>query len=184
MSGASPTYDPGDGSPLAVRIVNRDGSPVAAGGGGGTSMVDDTAYTPTASSVNPVGGIVTSDTVDNGDVGAFKMLTNRQQLVTLADANGNEIPLGTTSTPTLSNVADAATSQTLLSANSGRKGAIVYNDSSEFLYLKYGGTASATSFTAKIAPSGYWEMPQPIYTGVIDGIWSADASGAARVTEL
>ena len=87
-------------------------------------------------------------------------------------------------TATLSNVNDAATSATLLAAAASRLGVLVFNDSSADLYLKYGATASATSFSVKILAGGYWEMPTPIYTGVIDGIWSADSSGAARITEL
>ena len=88
------------------------------------------------------------------------------------------------SSASLTNVNDTASSTSLLASNSARKGAIVYNDSTTILYLKYGTTASTTSFTVKIPPDSYWEMPNPIYTGAIDGIWSADASGAARITEL
>ena len=61
---------------------------------------------------------------------------------------------------------------------------IVYNDSTEILYLKYGATASTTSYTVQIPAGGYWEMPFPIYTGAIDGIWANNASGVARITEL
>lgn len=88
------------------------------------------------------------------------------------------------STATLSNVNDTASSTSLVASNSSRKGLIVYNDSTSTLYLKYGTTASATSFTVKIGAAGYWEMPAPIYTGAVDGIWSADSTGAARITEL
>lgn len=88
------------------------------------------------------------------------------------------------STATLTNVNDTASSTSLLASTAGRLGVTVFNDSTSTLYLKYGTTASATSFTVKIPPGAYWEMPLPIYTGAIDGIWSADASGAARITEL
>lgn len=88
-------------------------------------------------------------------------------------------------TATLSNVNDTASSTTLLAANTSRLGVVIFNDSSSDLYLKYGTTASTSSFTYKIPPLGHWEMPSGmIYTGIIHGIWSADASGAARVTEL
>jgi hypothetical protein len=85
---------------------------------------------------------------------------------------------------TLSNVSDAATSAPLVEANSSRKGLLVFNDSDQALYLKYGDNASSTSFTVKIAAGGYWEMPKPIYRGRIAGVWAANSSGAARVTEL
>lgn len=85
--------------------------------------------------------------------------------------------------PTLANVTSSATNVTLLAANARRKGVIIFNDSTEVLYLKFGATASTTSFTYYIVPGAHWEMPKPIYPGIIDGIW-ASANGFARVTEL
>lgn len=88
-------------------------------------------------------------------------------------------------TATLSNVNDSATSVTVLAANANRLGAMFYNDSTVALYLKMGATASTTSFTVKIASQGYYELPTTsVYTGILDGIWDSDASGAVRVTEL
>ena len=92
--------------------------------------------------------------------------------------------MATAATATLSAVNDTATSTSLLAQNTSRKGVILVNDSTTILYLKYGATASTTSYTVKLNPGDQWEMPTPIYTGAIDGIWSADASGAARITEL
>jgi hypothetical protein len=92
------------------------------------------------------------------------------------------IPYGTTGV-TLSNVNDTASSTTLLSSNAARVGATIFNDSTQTLYVKFGTTASSTSFTVKIAAGGYYEVPYS-YTGRIDGIWAADASGAARMTEI
>lgn len=85
---------------------------------------------------------------------------------------------------TLSNVAASATSVTLKAANSLRRGLFIFNDADKALSLKYGATASASSFTVEIAAGGYWEMPQPIYQGIVDGIWEAGPTGAARITEL
>lgn len=84
----------------------------------------------------------------------------------------------------LSNVNDANSNTTLLSANADRRGVAIFNDSTEALYVKFGTTASTTSFTVKILAGGFYEMPEPIYVGQIDGIWSANGSGAARITEL
>ena len=65
-----------------------------------------------------------------------------------------------------------------------RVGWSVFNDSTANLFVKFGVTASTSSFTVKIAPGGYYEMPTtPTYQGQIDGIWDA-ANGNARVTEL
>ena len=71
---------------------------------------------------------------------------------------------------------------TLLSSNSTRMGATVYNSSSGFLYLILGATASATSFTVPINPGGYYETPFN-YSGIISGIWS-NTDGYAMITEL
>lgn len=103
------------------------------------------------------------------------------------DGSGNIVSPTSSSaatTATLTNVNDTASSTTLKAAAAGRKGLIIHNDSTSALFVKYGATASASSYTVKIAADGYWEMPQPIYTGVVDGIWASDASGAARITEL
>ena len=87
-------------------------------------------------------------------------------------------------TPTLSNVASSATSVTILASNASRRGAVIQNDSTAILYLKYGATASTTSFVYKLAAGDTLVIDlNQLYTGIIDGIW-ASANGFARVTEL
>lgn len=100
-----------------------------------------------------------------------------------ADRNGRLVTMPKCDTTAVTAVNDAAISTTLLSANAARTGATVHNDSTVALYLKLGATASTTSFTVKMAADSYYEVPYG-YTGVIDGIWASDASGAARITEL
>jgi hypothetical protein len=81
------------GNPV-VRVANADGS---AGGGGGTSMVDDTPFTPAASSLTPIGALADEaapDLVDEGDVGALRMTLRRALHVNLRDAAGNELAPG------------------------------------------------------------------------------------------
>lgn len=102
----------------------------------------------------------------------------------------SSIPVANTpassATATLSNVASSASSVTLLSSNAARKGATIFNDSTAVVYVKFGTTASNSSYTVQIASLGYYELPftgQGIYTGRIDAIW-ASADGNARVTEL
>lgn len=85
----------------------------------------------------------------------------------------------TTATP--ANVASSATNVTLFAAGVGANGRTVYNDSTAVLYLKYGATASATSYTVQLAAGQYYEFPQPVYAGQVDGIW-ASANGNARLT--
>lgn len=97
------------------------------------------------------------------------------------DSAGTQYVVQKSSTATLSNVASSATSVTILAANTARKGAQIYNDSTQILYVKFGTTASTSSFTVPLAAATYYELPAG-YTGRIDGIW-ASANGNARVTE-
>lgn len=78
----------------------------------------------------------------------------------------------------------AITSAVALASNANRRGFSIYNDSvSSTLYIAYAATASTSDFTLKIAPGGYFEGPDPCYTGVISGIWSGTV-GSAKVTEV
>ncbi|MEH2425865.1 MAG: hypothetical protein V7K48_34690 [Nostoc sp.] len=88
----------------------------------------------------------------------------------------------TSSTSTPTTVASSTTSETILAANSNRKGATIWNDSTATLYLEFGAIAGTNAFIAKLNPSGYYEVPFR-YTGVISGLWSA-ANGNALVREL
>jgi len=84
----------------------------------------------------------------------------------------------------LSNVSGSASNVTLLNQKNNRRGFMVVNDSGATLYMKFGATASLTSYSVPIAPGGFYESPgNHLYTGQIDGIWSS-ATGAARITEL
>ena len=87
---------------------------------------------------------------------------------------------------TQTNVASLATSALLLAANVNRKGVRIVNTDANVLHINYG--AAAVIATANVgsiaATSGLWIMPDPIYTGAIYGIWAADDSGLAIVTEL
>jgi len=92
-----------------------------------------------------------------------------------------------TTQATLANVASSATSVNLFPASTDTYAALdtlgrtIFNDSTQVLYVKYGATASASSYTVQIAAGGYYEFPRPIYAGQVDGIW-ASANGSARLT--
>jgi hypothetical protein len=92
------------------------------------------------------------------------------------------LTLPKSSTATLSNVAGSASSVTVLASNAARLGASIQNDSSAILYVKFGTTASTSSYTVQMAANSHYEVPFG-YTGRIDGIW-ASAVGNARVTEM
>lgn len=98
------------------------------------------------------------------------------------DSAGRTITAQLSNAVTYSNVNASASSVTLLTDNPLRVGATFYNDSSAILYLKLGATASATSFTVKMQPDAYYEVPFGYY-GIVDGI-SAAATGVIRVTEV
>ena len=90
-------------------------------------------------------------------------------------------------TATLTNVSSSASSVTLIASNANRLGGSIYNDSNSVLYLKFGSSASSTSFNVLLASNlsgigGYFEIPNG-YTGIVTGIWTT-ATGSARVMEL
>lgn len=59
--------------------------------------------------------------------------------------------------------------------------AVIVNESSAVLYVKYGATATATSYTYAVVAGGTLEIAQPAYGGAITGILSA-GTGNAQVT--
>lgn len=67
---------------------------ISGGGAGGTSSTDDAAFTVGSGNGTPVMGLVTTDSVDSGDVGVLGMLANRQLKVTLFDSGGSELAVG------------------------------------------------------------------------------------------
>jgi len=107
----------------------------------------------------------------------------RARTLVITTAGAARVEPAVAASATLSNVASSATNVTLLASNANRKGAAIYNDSTSILYVKFGATASATSFVVAMAASSYYEFPQPVFTGVVDGIW-ASAQGSARLTEI
>lgn len=160
-----------------------------------TTLTGTTTLTPGTGATNL--GKAEDAAHASGDVGVMALGVANEALTNISGTDADYTPIGTdrngtvhvaqkASTGTLSNVASSATSVTLLAANAARIGAQITNDSSALLYIKYGTTASTTSYTvvlagAASAPFSYFEVPAG-YTGRIDGIW-ASATGNARVTE-
>jgi hypothetical protein len=114
-----------------------------------------------------------------GDASAANQVTGNASLSSI----DGKILSDKVSTSACTNVSSSATVVTLLSSTAGRRSGFFFNDSTSDVYLKLGTSASATSFTVKIASYGYYELPQPIYTGAITGIW-VSANGSMRITEL
>lgn len=85
---------------------------------------------------------------------------------------------------TITSVALATSSFTVLAANTARKGATIYNDSSNDVYLAFASSATTSAYSVKIPPAGYYELPSGlIYRAVISAI-ALTATGNLRVTEL
>lgn len=92
---------------------------------------------------------------------------------------------GPTTSPVIRAITSSATSVPLALRNPTRRGMILVNTDANSLYLRYGDTATVSSlgWTYIIGPNGTWEMPVPVYSGRIDGIWAAAGSGVAEITE-
>ncbi len=84
---------------------------------------------------------------------------------------------------TVASVACSTTVATLLAAaTTARRMILITNaTASSILYIKFGPNASATDFTVRLAAGGYYEMPAPVYGGVITGILDT-GTGNAQVT--
>lgn len=87
-------------------------------------------------------------------------------------------------TSALTSVSDTSSSTSILAANANRLKAVVTNDSSARLYLRFEAAAASTSnYMVSLAQNETWE--ELSYTGEIRGIWATDPNdGAARVTEF
>ena len=83
---------------------------------------------------------------------------------------------------TVTAVPASVSSVTLAASNSLRRGLQIFNDSTAVLYVKHGTTASTASYTVKMIAGAFYEIPAPVYTGRVDGIWDA-VNGNAMVTE-
>lgn len=122
----------------------------------------------------------------NTAVTGFSVGAHRAIAVAIVDTGGNQLTslagISYPSTGTISRTATSTTNATILASNASRKGAIIFNDAATVLFVKYGTTASATSWTHKLDPQSGVEIKES-YTGRIDAIL-ASSTGNAQVTEL
>jgi hypothetical protein len=121
-----------------------------------------------------------------GDVAVTHTALALKQAV---DLPGGSAPgAGGASTSAVTRVATNVANVTLKALNAARIGLCIQNNSTTNLFLKLGATAAigagVESFTVRMVPNAYYEVPYG-YTGIVDGIWDgADATGEALVTEL
>jgi hypothetical protein len=132
-----------------------------------------------------------------GSAAGFKDSTGLLMAPGNLDASGNLKIAGsfsatppTAATATHSNVAESASSVTVLASNVNRLGFFIYNDSDAAVNLKFAAAASASSFVVRLLPNATFSTKDlPInWTGIITGIWDSTpgTSGhtSARVVEL
>lgn len=172
---------------VSVRLTNGKEfyeALLQAASGGGPSVVGLKANGADVSDSNP---LPVSATVEVGDVqiGAVEIKNSTDDTRATVGDNGLYVDVRSSvlpSTSAVTSVSDTASSTTLLSANASRRAGFIVNDSSAPLYLKYGTTASTTSYTDILYQ---YERHTITTTGRIDGIWGSDPNdGAARITEI
>lgn len=85
-------------------------------------------------------------------------------------------------TATLVRTPTSTTSATILAAGGSRKAFVIVNDSAGVLTVAFStSAASATNFTVKIAANSYYESPQPVYGGAVQGVLDT-GTGNAQVS--
>lgn len=90
----------------------------------------------------------------------------------------------TSTTAAFTSVNSGIVAVAILAANANRKGGLIVNTDVNALYLDMSvGSAAATRLVKVLAQNETWEIPFG-YTGPLSGIWAADGSGAALITEL
>jgi len=158
-----------------------------------TTLTGTTSLTPGVAATNL--GKAEDAAHTSGDTGvAVWGVRNDNAATTLTSANGDYSPFATDGTGTtftrnspantaaLTTVTSSATSTTLLAANPSRRLMTCYNASTSDAYVKFGTTASTTSFSIFLQSLGSFSLNGEDYAGRIDIIWNS-ANGFAYVTE-
>jgi hypothetical protein len=86
-------------------------------------------------------------------------------------------------TGTTTSVAMSVVVATILALNAARLGAILWNNGAAAVFVRLAAGATTALFTIRLSNNSEWEIPYPVYTGIITGITSA---GVATIlaTEL
>ena len=82
----------------------------------------------------------------------------------------------------LSQIAASVSSQQFLDINPRRDGGMIYNNSTDDLFIALSDSVSTSVFTVKMVPSSYFELPER-WQGEVWGVWSG-TNGDAQVTEF
>lgn len=158
--------------------------------GWGTNVTGTVSLVPSASVI--VGGWqtgVTASTFLNGwgtnVTGTVNIVPSASVIVggwaAAVTASVREIGAATT---TVSSANASTTNFTFLSANPNRKSAVFFKEGANTAFIKFGATASATSYTVRLSNNGYYEVPDD-FTGRVDIIFSSAVAGnTLYVTEI
>lgn len=90
---------------------------------------------------------------------------------------------GAFSTAAVTSTTVATSSVTVIAANSNRRALLLYNDGGNVVYVKFGTSASTSSFTVRLPANTVYELPVPMYSGIITAIRSS-GTGAVLATEV
>lgn len=181
----TPSGPPSFSSAQDLRDYLNSLLPASGGGGGGDASA--------ANQVTQI-GLETTIAANTGTLAAVDFAletTQAQNGSTLTDIESNTseaaesldnlLTLQTKATIGDDNtVAASIVSVTLKAANADRKELLVDNNGAQTLYVKYGSTASLTSYAARLFPGD--DIVIDNYTGIVTGIWDV-ADGFAMVTE-
>lgn len=66
----------------------------------------------------------------------------------------------------------STTSSVLVASNSNRKGLTIFNPTDKTVFIDYASSVTTDDYAFKLESNAYYEMPQPIYTGVFHAILS------------
>lgn len=138
-----------------------------------------TITTGTLSNVTAVGtlGSITSTVTTTGYNTVNAVLTT----VTVSGNNteGLQVFLPKTASTTVTMFTSTTNATTLANSSATRRMVHIYNEGSDVLYVKLGTSPTLTSYSFKLQPEAYWEMPVTTYTGTITGLWTGATSTAA-----
>lgn len=170
---------------LDVSIVDGLGNQITSfGGSGGTSAVDEAAFTVGSGQGTPAMGIFETvpTTLANGQAGLIGLTNDRKVKVS---GSFSSSPI-TSATAAHSNVAAANADTVLLASNAARLNFSLFNDATTTCWIKFAAGASKTSFVVELLPGQKFTTSDlgVNWTGAIDGFWDTGVSGSMRVLEL
>lgn len=81
-------------------------------------------------------------------------------------------------------VAAATGSALIMSGNLQRVHGSIFNHSGASLYIKFDdNNVTINDFDVKLSSGSYFELPKPVYQGIVRGVWDA-AAGFAMIVDF